>query len=99
MQAIRPEARIEMVEKFSLPPFAPEAENGAEALVRAITGDNSENCVSYGTEASHFQSAGYKAVVCGPGSIEVAHQPDEYITLAQFDEGRRFMERLLERLA
>ncbi len=99
MQQIRPEARIELEEKFSLPPFAPEEDNSAEALVRQITGDNSENFVSYGTEASHFQVAGYKAVVCGPGSITVAHQPDEYITLAQFEEGQRFMDRLLERLA
>ncbi|WP_420325639.1 acetylornithine deacetylase [Mameliella sp.] len=99
MQQVRSETRIELEEKFSLPPFAPETDNTAEALVRQITGDNSENFVSYGTEASHFQVAGYKAVVCGPGSITVAHQPDEYITLAQFEEGRRFMERLLERLA
>lgn len=99
MQAIRPGTGFELIEKFELPPFAPEDDNTAEALARAITGDNSENFVSYGTEASHFQQAGYKAVVCGPGSISVAHQPDEYITLAQFEEGRRFMERLLERLA
>ncbi|WP_167647700.1 acetylornithine deacetylase [Mameliella alba] len=99
MQKIRPETRIELEEKFSLPPFAPETGNTAEALVRQITGDNSETFVSYGTEASHFQVAGYKAVVCGPGSITVAHQPDEYITLAQFQEGQRFMERLLEHLA
>ncbi|MDD9733720.1 acetylornithine deacetylase [Mameliella sp. AT18] len=99
MQKIRPGTRIELEEKFSLPPFAPETDNTAEALVRQITGDNSENFVSYGTEASHFQVAGYKAVVCGPGSITVAHQPDEYITLAQFQEGQRFMERLLEHLA
>jgi acetylornithine deacetylase len=99
MQEIRPETRIELEEKFSLPPFAPETDNTAEALVRQITGDNSETFVSYGTEASHFQVAGYKAVVCGPGSITVAHQPDEYITLAQFQEGQRFMERLLGRLA
>ncbi|MGS4915044.1 MULTISPECIES: acetylornithine deacetylase [Mameliella] len=99
MQKIRPETRIELEEKFSLPPFAPETDNTAEALVRQITGDNSETFVSYGTEASHFQVAGYKAVVCGPGSITVAHQPDEYITLAQFQEGQRFMERLLEHLA
>ncbi|GGF54079.1 acetylornithine deacetylase [Mameliella alba] len=99
MQKIRPETGIELEEKFSLPPFAPETDNTAEALVRQITGDNSETFVSYGTEASHFQVAGYKAVVCGPGSINVAHQPDEYITLAQFQEGQRFMERLLEHLA
>ncbi|SNS68222.1 acetylornithine deacetylase [Antarctobacter heliothermus] len=99
MQAIRPETGFELIEKFELPPFAPEDDNTAEALVRAITGDNSENFVSYGTEASHFQQAGYKTVVCGPGSINVAHQPDEYITLAQFQDGQRFMEHLLERLA
>ncbi len=99
MQKIRPEAWIEVVEKFSLPPFAPVEGNTAEALVRQISGDNSDNFVSYGTEASHFQAGGYQVVVCGPGSINVAHQPDEYITLEQFAEGQRFMERLLERLA
>jgi acetylornithine deacetylase len=99
MQQIRPEAHITLTDKFELPPFAPEDDNTAEALVRRITGDNSENYVSYGTEASHFQTVGYKAVVCGPGSINVAHQPDEYITLAQFAEGQRFMENLLDRLA
>tara|TARA_R100000789_G_scaffold42075_8_gene43712 strand:- start:19362 stop:20534 length:1173 start_codon:yes stop_codon:yes gene_type:complete len=99
MQEIRPGTGFELIEKFELPPFAPENDNTAEALVRALTGDNSENFVSYGTEASHFQQAGYKAVVCGPGSIHVAHQPDEYITLAQFQQGHRFMENLLERLS
>lgn len=98
MQKIRPEAWIEVTEKFSLPPLAPEEANTAEELVRQITGDNSENFVSYGTEASHFQRAGYRAAVCGPGSITVAHQPDEYLTLAQFAEGQRFMERLLDTL-
>ena len=99
MRAVRPEARIDMAEAFSLPPFLPTADNGAEALVRRITGDNSENHVSYGTEASHFQAAGYDVVVCGPGSIEVAHQPDEYITVAQFESGHRFMQDLVETLA
>jgi acetylornithine deacetylase len=99
MRAIRPEARIEMTETFSLPPFAPLAVNGAETLVRGLTGDNGEHHVSYGTEASHFQTAGYHAVVCGPGDIAVAHQPDEYLELRQFRAGQRFMEDLLERLA
>ncbi|WP_425099065.1 acetylornithine deacetylase [Tropicibacter sp. S64] len=99
MKVIRPEAWIEVTERSSLPPFAPTGTNSAEALVRQLTGDNSENFVSYGTEASHFQAAGYAVVVCGPGSIAVAHQPDEYITLEQFAEGQRFMERLVETLA
>ncbi|MHA6325573.1 acetylornithine deacetylase [Roseivivax sp. CAU 1753] len=99
MQAIRPEAWIEVTEAFALPTFAPEDGNSAEALVRALTGDNGSHHVSYGTEAAHFQAAGYRAVVCGPGDIAVAHQPDEYITLAQFEKGRDFMQRLVRHLS
>ncbi len=98
MKAVRPEAWIEVEESFALPPFAPEEDNQAEALVRQLTGDNSDNFVSYGTEASHFQTVGYQAVVCGPGDIAVAHQPDEYIEVSQLLEGQKFMQRLLERL-
>jgi acetylornithine deacetylase len=54
--------------------------------------------VSYGTEAGQFQDAGYSAVVCGPGDIAQAHQPDEFITVAQFEAGAAFMERLVTRL-
>ena len=96
MQAVVPSTRVEVTERFSLPPFVPVEDNGAEALVRRLTGDNSENFVSYATEASHFQMAGYKVVVCGPGSISVAHQPDESLAVAQLDEGQRFMARLVE---
>jgi acetylornithine deacetylase len=98
MKAVRPEAWIEITPAFSLPPFKPEDGGKAETLVRQLTGDNGTKYVSYGTEASHFQSAGYSVVVCGPGDIAVAHQPDEYITVAQFQEGQAFMERLLRHL-
>ena len=54
--------------------------------------------MSYGTEAGQFQDKGYSAVVCGPGDIAQAHQPDEYITVAQFNAGHAFMQSLLERL-
>jgi acetylornithine deacetylase len=99
MKAVRPEAWIEITQAFSLPPFKPEEGGAAETLVRQLTGDNGTKFVSYGTEASHFQTAGYSVVVCGPGDIAVAHQPDEYITVAQFNEGHAFMEKLLEHLA
>ena len=67
--------------------------------MRRLTGDNASHVVSYGTEAGQFQEAGYSAVICGPGSIEQAHQPDEYITIAEFEAGQSFMERLLEEIA
>lgn len=98
MKQVRPEARIDTYIRFNVPPLRPEAEGAAESLVRAITGDNGTHVVSYGTEAGQFQAAGYSAVVCGPGDIVQAHQPDEYITVAQFEAGQQFMQRLLERL-
>lgn len=98
MQAIHPAARIDITEKFVVPGLKPEEEGEAETLVRAITGDNGGHVVSYGTEAGQFQERGYSAVICGPGDIAQAHQPDEYITKAQFEAGHDFMRRLLERL-
>ncbi|MEY8841352.1 acetylornithine deacetylase [Cribrihabitans sp. XS_ASV171] len=99
MQAVHPEARIELSRRFRVPALQPEEQGEAEALVRAITGDNSSNVVSYGTEAGQFQEAGYSAVVCGPGDIAQAHQPNEFITVAQFEAGHAFMRRLVERLS
>ncbi|ANT61044.1 acetylornithine deacetylase [Salipiger sp. CCB-MM3] len=99
MQAVRPEAWIEVKDAFNLPPFAPTDDNRAEELVRQITGDNAKRHVSYGTEASHFQNGGYDVVVCGPGDIGIAHQPNESIAVSQLQAGQAFMEKLLERLA
>jgi acetylornithine deacetylase len=98
MQAVHPEARIDVDEMFNVPGLKPETEGEAEALVRQITGDNASHVVSYGTEAGQFQEAGYSAVICGPGSIEQAHQPDEFISVEQFQAGHRFMQSLLEHL-
>lgn len=98
MQAVIPDTRIDVRADFSLPGFTPEPNGAAEALVRQITGDNGTHVVSYGTEASHFQAAGYSTVVCGPGNIEQAHQPDEFITITQFNKGHAFMRSLLDLL-
>lgn len=98
MKAVRPEARIDIDERFAVPGLKPEEHGEAEALARALTGDNATHVVSYGTEAGQFQEAGYSAVVCGPGDIAQAHQPDEFITLAQFNAGQDFMARLVARL-
>ena len=48
-----------------------------------MTGDNSREVVSFGTEAGLFQEIGISTVVCGPGSIEQAHKVDEYIKLEE----------------
>lgn len=98
MQAIHPNTGLSVEQRFDVPPLTPEIDGLAEMLVRRLTGDNGTHVVSYGTEAGQFQERGYSAVVCGPGDIAQAHQPDEYITLDQFNEGQRFMDQLLATL-
>jgi len=98
MQAIRPETGITLDRFFVVPPLRPETDGAAEALVRRLTGDNATHVVSYGTEAGQFQAEGYSAVVCGPGDIAQAHQPDEYLEISEFDAGWSFMQRLVASL-
>jgi len=71
----------------------------AEALCRQLTGDNAGHVVSYGTEAGQFQDRGYSAAVCGPGDIAQAHQPNEFISVAQFEKGQEFIKKLIQNLA
>ncbi|KAJ04924.1 acetylornithine deacetylase [Sulfitobacter mediterraneus] len=99
MQAVVPETYIEVTPRFDVPGLKPEDNGEAETLVRQITGDNASHKVSYGTEAGQFQDAGYSAVICGPGDIAQAHQPNEFIEISQFNAGHDFMKSLLSRLA
>lgn len=98
MRRIHSDCRIDLVPHSAVPGLQPEDNGEAEALVRALTGDNAAHVVSYGTEAGQFQQAGYSAVVCGPGDIAQAHQPNEYIEVAQFEDGLGFMNRLIAQL-
>lgn len=96
MQAIQPNTGIDLTRSFGLPALAPETDGPAEALARRLTGDNGRHVVSYGTEGSQFQTRGYSTVICGPGDIAQAHQPDEYLTLEQLAAGEAFMDRLIQ---
>jgi len=98
MQAIHEGTGIDVAPYFTVTPLAPEENGTAEGLVRTITGDNGSHVVSYGTEAGQFQERGYSAVVCGPGDIAQAHQPNEYIEKAQFEAGEEFVARVVDNL-
>ena len=73
---------------------------GAEVieLAKALSGGNATGKVAFGTEAGLFDQHGIPTVVCGPGSIDQAHKPDEFIALEQVALCERFMDRLEERL-
>lgn len=87
--------RIETLEEVAVPGLAPEPGSVAERLALRVAGRNHTISVPYATEAGRFQGAGIPTVVCGPGSIDQAHQPDEYITLAALAAGEAFMARLI----
>jgi len=99
MRAEAPEATVETRAVNVLPALAPEAGSPAETMALSITGANATSVVSFGTEAGHFQAAGLPAVVCGPGSILEAHQPNEFIARDQMAAGLAFQRRLADRAA
>jgi len=99
MKKINSECFIKLEAGYGVPGLKPEENGIAEALVRKLTGDNGQHVVSYGTEAGQFQAEGYSSIICGPGDIAQAHQPNEFITIKQFEAGEAFLDRLIDDLA
>jgi acetylornithine deacetylase len=93
-----PGASIETTVTSAVAPFVPEDDSPAETLVKSLVGTNEAGAIAFGTEAPCYQQAGISVVVFGPGSIDQAHKPDEYIALEQIDACASFMRRLMERL-
>lgn len=94
-----PQAGVTFTKVADAPPLGDAGSEDAIAFVQKLTGENSEpSKVSYAAEAGQFQQGGFPTVICGPGSIEQAHQPNEWIAIEQLEQGCRFMERLAETL-
>ncbi|MCA0044925.1 acetylornithine deacetylase [Celeribacter litoreus] len=74
----------------------PMDDNAARDLICRLTGANTCDVVPFGTEAGLFQQIGMEAVICGPGSIDQAHKPDEYIALDQLSQSLAMLDRLGE---
>ncbi len=98
MQAHHSAADITTEQRASVPPLKPDDASPATSLALALTGSNAVAKASFATEAGIFQEDGIAAVVCGPGDIAQAHQPDEFISLDQVEAGTAFVKRLIERL-
>lgn len=91
--------RVQIDQMTNAPTFAPQSENPAADLAKALTGHNSTDVVAYAAEAGQFQEAGFSTVICGPGSIDQAHQRNEYITVDQLQQGTAFLRKLISRLS
>lgn len=98
MQKVSPAARITTRIMGEVAGLEPATENEARDILLELTGGNRTDVVPFGTEAGIFASLGMSTVVCGPGSIEQAHKPDEYLALDQLQKCLDMLDGLERRL-
>jgi acetylornithine deacetylase len=91
MKRVAPEAGFRFETICEIPSFLGSAGDGVTRLAQRLSGEARTTQVAFGTEAGIFKRAGIPTVVCGPGSIEQAHQPDEYVSLEQLARCEAFM--------
>ncbi len=85
--------------EVDVPPLAAQPGSAAEALALRLTRSNRTVAVSFATESGHFQAAGLPTVVCGPGSIDQAHKPNEFVEEAQLAACLGFLDNLARELS
>ena len=98
MHAVDSETYIEFDALSTLPGFDTHGGNEIAELGRSCSGTQDYGKVSFGTEASLFHNAGIAAIICGPGHIEQAHQPNEWVALDQLALCEAFMRRLADQV-
>jgi acetylornithine deacetylase len=91
MKRVAPDAGFSFETICEIPSFLGSAEDDVTRLALRLAGEQRTTEVAFGTEAGIFKGAGLRTVVCGPGSINQAHQPDEYVTLEQLARCEQFM--------
>ena len=98
MKKVYPKADVKKEIIGEIIGFSKEEDSEALNLVCNLTGDNSREVVSFGTEAGLFQEIGISTVVCGPGSVEQAHTIDEYVSFEQLKKCLKMLADLKEQI-
>jgi len=98
-QARAPEAALRTTLHAQYPGLALDEDSPAILLAKELTGANQVEAVAYGTEAGHFQTYGIPAVICGPGSIEQAHRPDEFCAVSELTACETFLRKVIAKAA
>ncbi|WP_421991888.1 M20/M25/M40 family metallo-hydrolase [Roseococcus sp.] len=96
LRAVHPDSAMTVSPRTVAPALALDPANPLLELTQRASGSNSFGVVSYGTEAGFYQRAGIPSIVCGPGHIAQAHQPEEWIALSQIEACCDFLARLIE---
>lgn len=95
MQARAADTGIELLQEESVPAMTDSDSAELQALIIALTGDDTCHKVAYATEGGQFTNSGIPTIICGPGSIEQAHKADEYVALSEMARCDEFLQKLL----
>jgi acetylornithine deacetylase len=93
-----PDASIQLETIAEVVGLSPTTKSEALDICKALTGSEEAGVVSFGTEAGLFQEMGISTVVCGPGSIEQAHKPDEYIEISELNQCLKMLDKLIAQI-
>ena len=99
MQARAADTGIELLQEESVPAMTDSDSTELQALIIALTGDDTRHKVAYATEGGQFTNSGIPTIICGPGSIEQAHKADEYVALSEMARCDEFLQKLLNSCA
>ncbi len=97
MRKIAPDTGFSWEDLSSFPGLDIPEESEVVVLAKSLAGANSVRKVAFGTEAGLFQQAGMPTIICGPGSIDQAHKPNEFVSLEQLSLCEDFLRRLIHR--
>ena len=95
MQARSADTGIELLQEESVPAMTDSDSAELQALIAALTGDDTRHKVAYATEGGQFTNSGIPTIICGPGSIEQAHKANEYVALSEIERCDEFLQKLL----
>jgi acetylornithine deacetylase len=98
MKAVHPACGFTYDVALEMPGMALPPDHALATVVKQIAGSNSAGKVAYGTEGGFFENAGIPTIICGPGDIAQAHQPDEWIAESELEACDSFIRRLADRL-
>ena len=98
MKAVHADCGFSYEIRLEMPGMALPADHRLASVVKQVTGSNAAGKVAYGTEGGFFESAGIPTIICGPGDIAQAHQPDEWVAESQLEACDGFIRRVADRL-
>jgi len=96
MRAVKAEADIRFSELSAYPALATDPQSEVAQLLARLSGSDEFSTVAFGTEGGLFDQAGIPTVVCGPGSMDQGHKPDEFVSVEQLAACDGMLGRLVE---